>query len=232
MKRYELKKEYGPSGPAMVTVGPRAVGVLMQETHIKYELPHDSVPEFLVEGGFKNGLLRVSFSDDNTRLLNASPWEGRVLAKVKNFGGDDFLPTPKQDKSDGHTRDGRTYPRDFLKWGATIELTGPKEFVGMSAYCPFLYYDKKRGGFIPDESGTMVALAGKNRDIQRLELFLQATGVGELELPWSDNILPALLAAIKKKDREFAVHFKDGWPDTYEAIIQKVVERKPKAKKK
>lgn len=235
MKRYELKKEYGPSGAAMVTVGKKTVGVLMQETHVKYELPFDSVPEILQGGRFKNGLLRVAFSDDNTSIIGVSPWEGRVFAKVKDFGGQaGMLPTPKRDQSPGHNKQGQEYARDFLKFGANLDITGPDDMKGMTGYAPFIYYDKKRGGFAPDpETGTMVALVGKNRDVQKLDAFLQAVGLGELEMPWSDNILPALLALILKKDREFGVTFEKGWPVSYEAIPQesKSVKRRKAVQK-
>ena len=33
---------------------------------------------------------------------------------------------------------------------------------------------------------------GKSKDVQKLASFLDAVGVGDVDLPWSDNILPAL----------------------------------------
>lgn len=236
MKKYDLPKNYGPAGAAQVTVGKRSVGVLMRDSHIKYELPFDAVPEVLQDKAFKTGLLRVSFSEDNTKLLGVSPWEGKLLAKVKDFGGaPGTVPAPKQDKTDGHTtRNGITvsYPRDFLKFGVNIIITGPATMAGMTGYGPFVYFDKKRGGFAPDQDNpSMMALVGKNRDIQKLDAFLQAVGLGDLEMPWSDNLLPALLTLILKKDREFSVTYKEGWPDVYEAVIQ-AAKPKAAAKKK
>lgn len=219
MKRGVLKKKYGPSGQAQVTVGKRSVVVLMAETRVKYEFPLDSVPKELLNG-FTTGQLKVTLSDDGTRVVGVAPWNEKVIVRVKNFGTD-IIPVPKHSDKPGHRKDGTEFPQDYLYFNVNMEAISPTKYAGMNIFSTFRYFDEKGGGFAPDEDGSgITTLVGKNQNVQKLESFLQATGVAEVDFPWSDNILPALLAAIRKADREFAVTIQEGWPNSFEAIAQ------------
>jgi hypothetical protein len=233
MKHSDLKKSYGPQGQAQVTVGKRSVAVIMTDTHIKYEFPLESVPDSL-KHGFTTGVLKVSFSEDTSKILSACPWSDKVIAKVKNFGGNgaQVIPVPRLDEKPGHKKDGGTFPKSELWFGVNFDIVSPVKYLGMSGFGRLLYFNPKKGGFTQDEANPQLAtLSGKHRDVVLLDAFLNAVGIGQTDFAWSDNLLPAMLSAIQNADKEFAIVFKDGWPVEYEAIAQATTKKKPVRKK-
>lgn len=211
MKRGAVQRDYGPQGQAQVTVAKGTVRIRFSANNVVYEIPRANCPDYLTA----SGVYRVSLSEDTTSVVSVSPYNGDYLVKFVRFGSKNAVPVPRREQSPGRRRDGTMYPRDFLKFSATLEVTqGP--LAGAPIVSPFLYRDRSNG-FANDGEGELL-IAGDSRDVQKLVSFLTAAGVFEMRLPFSDNVLPALQEAILRRGDEFKVTITDGWPTSYEAV--------------
>lgn len=245
MKALSSPKERGPSGPAKVTVAGKRVTVTMldangQETFQTYSFPVEEMPHKVPTGKYF-----VSISTDGTKFYQVRPLSGMYICEVKGIGNSGnaargqapSLPIPKHVTGERQGPNG-PYPVDeqtFLVVASIVE--GP--FEGIEIPCPFLYFRKSKtgtggSGFVEDEEGN-VAVRGSGKAIEKLVSFLEATNLWDHEFHYSDNILPALEAALKKAG-SFVIILSKGWPDTYspspKKLTRKVAAKKTAKKKK
>ena len=92
----------------------------------------------------------------------------------------------------------------YLACVALLTLGG--EYKGM-VQPMFLYYK-----FAEYEGNLVVKGTGRSSDM--LQSFLEATGVWDQDIPFSDNVLPTLQKMILVESKAFGITIKDGWVDS------------------
>lgn len=226
--------ERGPMGPANVAIKGRTLAVVMldernNETNDRYAFTLDDLPK-----GAKppSGKYAVSVSADGQYLQGMRPLNGAVTVKVKHFAHKEGQPPQfKEDKGTRTNRKSQTYTVNDLKFTVIGRILS-EPYEELEVVLPILA-KRKLNGFVEDDEG-MLAIQGDSDAIRKTIMFMEATGVANTPIPFSDNPLPALEKAILNADREFLVVLQNGWPDSYAEIPQvKTKKSKPtKAKGK
>lgn len=224
MKRIASSRPKGDSGLATVALKNKrlVISFLDEDTGRTIglrDLDPDQLPDDIQ---LTNAKYFVSLDATNTELRGIRPWSGAVNAKVTGFlHRDDQPPIPKQGQPFGKRRDGTTYPKNELTFGARAVITDGI-FANMEIICHFVYaswYEdgNQKSGFSMDDEGN-VGLVGTGGDTEKLAAFLEANGVAEKVIPFSENVLPSYERAILKEGRTMLVVMNDGWPQTYSAL--------------
>lgn len=236
MKRITSNRPKGESGCATVQIKNKKVVVTFLDEDTGAVIKQRELPGGLPEGvNVTNAKYAVSLDSTNTELRGIRPWSGLVNVKTVDFvHKPNQPPLPKQGEPYGQTKDGRTYPKNEMKFTAIAKVVRGT-YANMEIICPFIYasyYEdgNQMAGFADDGDG-FTGLVGNNKDADKLHGYLEATGVADHLIPFSENVLPSYLADILEQDLEFAIVMADGWPQTYSALEAPRKKKKVAAKK-
>lgn len=225
MEYLPAERRRGPSGEAKVLFGKR-ITVTMKDTGLTREL---DVPDFLEGKKLPSGNYFVSLSADETKLYAVRPLNETVVVKFVRWAGrENQVPTPKYVTGVRERADGTKYPVDEMTCTAICVITrGP--LADIEIVVPFLY-SRKDSGFVEDKGNVSYRGGGKKGEM--MVSFLEATGVFQKTIPFSDNLLPILAKLILEEDREFMVVLRAGWPDSISVIPSHLMPSKAKSAKK
>lgn len=144
----------------------------------------------------KKGNWFVTLTSEGDGVLGLRPINAMTKAKFSHFvAGDDDIPVP-------FTKEGKF--GDYLAFIALLNLGG--EYKGMVQ--PFFLYYK-----FAEYDGNLV-IKGSGRSTDMLQGFLEACGVWDQDIPFSDNVLPTLQKMILVEGKVFGLTIKDGWVDS------------------
>jgi hypothetical protein len=225
----------GPRGLAQITV--RKNEVLVEFDNQRdypeaFEIARDNAPENIMTGHFN---VRLSKQEDKIDGITVSD-PGLYLVKVKNFIKRKDVPaTPKFVDRKG--------PFTSKKNGGTFYLEAHREFYvsltvqsgkfeGQEIFAGMWYM------FEEDElTGLAYVSDNNNRQANLLNDFLAATGNGDIEIEFSDNILPDLEEAVMENDRAFQVKLNEkGYIEEIselpEGVLPTIAKKKPAKKSK
>lgn len=217
----------GPSGQAKVVFNKRNVVVTMKDGGQQMTFDLDAI-QCPIPAKPLNGDYNVAVSYDLSKLYNVAPWSATALCKFKQFASPkDQPPIPKYPSDRvGRTKAGVTYDKNYLQFVAQLEIEEPSHFQGMVIPGVFRY------NFAADTNGNTGITNLRSKYTELLMSFLdRASGdVATLNLPFSDNILPALQRELQNRDRSFQVVIERGFAAAFSEPML-VAKRKPAAKK-
>jgi len=154
----------------------------------------------------KKGNWFVTLLSDGDGVMGLRPINAMGKAKFSHFvAGDDDIPVP-------FTKEGKF--GDYLAFIALLSLGG--EYKGMMQ--PFFLYYK-----FAEYDGNLV-IKGSGRSTDMLQGFLEACGVWDQDIPFSDNVLPTLQKMILVEGKVFGLTIKDGWVDSIMELPNQTIE--------
>lgn len=228
MQQGSVSRSYGPQGLAQVSVLKQVIRVMMSDNKQVFEFPKEAAPAYLAQGSFKAGPVLVKLSEKSDKIISAAPYEGSFVVKFKTFpAGKDQLPFPKRNQKPGRTKDGRTYPRDFLQF-FTVHEVQEGSYAGFEIFDIFLYFEKGKGFTPTVEPPGMTMLSGSGAAVQKVKDWLVAAGVWDYDIPYSENILPTLGNLFSKYGQAYKLTIDKGWPASYDTLPKGAIKKKGK----
>lgn len=202
-----VRKTTSIYGVAKVVVGESRIKVTLKSSPEsdtfdgkEYRFDKDDAPECIR----KSGTYLAAISGDEKTLYGLRPIRGTFKTKVKNIASrKDEPPAPK-------VKTGRYGP--YQTFTVNLVILDHDDYEGMEIPVQFNY-----SKFIEtDDELTSVEVGDKaGSPGERLLDFLEIAGVGDVQIPFSDNILPRLQKALLKAGVEFYTKLKDGWADSF-----------------
>lgn len=197
-------------GAAKVIVGESRIKVMLKSSPEaedfdgdQYKFDRDDIPDCIR----KSGTYMASISGDGKTLYGLRPLKGVFTVKVKNIASrKDEPPAPKE-------RTGKYGP--YLVFTVNLVIT-EGEYKGMEIPVQFNYKFVETD----DELTSIEIGTKKGNPGERLMDFLEIAGVGDVQIPYSDNVLPKVQKALLKAGVEFQVALKDGWADYFMEITE------------
>lgn len=227
MKVVSTPQRRGPAGPANVRITKTTVTVIMDEGGEQFQFP---VKETDLPKGITSGKWSVSISSDLSKLQGVRPIDGAFICRFKNLVAQKGQPPlPKRDQRPGTKRDGTTFPKDLLKFTAIVEVADG-QLIGVQIPVSLVYKNLLTNAGFTSGPENLVVIQGGGRDMQLLTEFLVETGAMDSELPFSDNILPALETIMKNRKKRFLMFLEKGWPTKFSSVpdLGKKVKRNGK----
>lgn len=175
----------------------------------KFKLDRDECPDNL-----KSGDYYVNLNADGDELVGVRPIMGMFRCKFKNMfvpEGED-IPQPQFHEGGPRTsKDGRKWNADdYYSYMPMMEIVeGDYKGWQIPVYLNYLFVDDGDGHI-------MIKGGGKKADMN--VSFLDATGVLEKEIKFSENVLPRLQKEILKEARIFLVYLKEGNVDAFATL--------------
>lgn len=238
--QFTQKKSFGQSGNADVTVRTKIVTIAFEDGEV-YEIARDVWDGLSEDRPRPSGEYNVLMSKDGNKVISLKPTAGTYVVRFSKFagGGQTGIPVPRIQRGGARQSSaGGTYMApDKMVFDALLEVDSPgHRFDGLNILCILTY------GFeqIPGTTFAGITMSGK-RDLERIESFFRAAGFDlDLDIPFSNNVLPWLEGKLKEADRAFMVTTNEkGFIDTIAELplsMQKAhpprKAAKPKAKKK
>ena len=230
MKYYKYTSNFGPSGLADVRILKSKIVVQMEEGSFELDPADNKLPTWA-----KSGKWFVGLSESKDKINTIRPVEGKFLWHFVKFAAAKDSPPVYDHKQATYTikKTGKPFSVDLLQFKAVLEVVdGPYE--GLQVTLPGLLYknldQRSRGaGFSVGDDGLTI-ITGGDKNVQDLLRFMSVTGAMEVDMPFSDNLLPALERIIQNKDRSFWASLVNGW--LVRDSLEEYVELKPKSKKK
>ena len=144
----------------------------------------------------KKGNWFVTLLAEGDGVMGLRPINAMCKGKFSHFvANEDDVPVPIE-------KEGKYGP--YLAFIALLNLGG--EYKGMVQ--PFFLYYK-----FSEYDGNLV-IKGSGRSTDMLQSFLEACGVWDQDIPFSDNVLPTLQKMILVENKVFGLTIKDGWVDS------------------
>lgn len=155
----------------------------------------DPAPQGMVRGHY-----RISLNSDLDDVSSATPWLGVMRCRFVRFfkRSNDQYPSPTSKTNEYGT---------YLQFSATLEVVDG-EFSGLE-FPVYLRYQ-----FAPDDDGSgniAVTPKGGKKSAKFLADFLDAIGLGEVPIKFSDNVLPEIERRAKKVAKTFKVATANGY---------------------
>ena len=149
----------------------------------------------------------VTLTAEGDKVLGLRPINAMCKGKFSHFvAGEDEIPVPIE-------REGKY--GNYLSFISLLNLGG--DYKGM-VQPMFLIYK------FANYDGSLV-IKGTGRASDMLQSFLEATGVWDQDIPFSDNVLPDLQKMILAESKVFGLTIKDGWVDS----IMELPDQEPDA---
>ena len=173
-----------------------------------------ATPSWLPQG-LKDEELRIRLNKEN-ELISATPWDATVTCKFyKFFAREGAVPAPEPKEATlVPGRGGERYPIDaHLEFSPISKIVSPPEFAGMtvSGYLWYMFGEKKGKAILKGSGGKQYNL---------LDGFMDATGLSEADIAYSDNILPACQRAMLMDGRTYRVKIENGYAKEYIPLKQ------------
>jgi len=214
-----IKRNYGPSGPANVRMLKGIVRIEFQDGD-----QVDVTPDQW-NSKYPAGKYFVGCNRERNKITFISPPPGSYIVKfgeVKH--ADKELPIPYIERGGPReSRDGKS------KWFADDEprfrvsmvvVDGPCDGLEITYWLPYIFTNAGNGECV---------LEGRKNQLKRMEEFLRAVGFDTLNdsIPYSDNVLPAFNNIIQKRNEMFSVTLGDkGYVDSIVRIPASLLPKK------
>jgi len=170
------------------------------------KVTEDSIPEYFPFKNMKvNGKTKVSatMNDKGDKILFANPANGEFEGHFNK------MPCPEGQQPAPETKPGKK-GKDYKQFAVLIEvdaMVGTKAlWKGCNYWKPFY------PNFGKDEDGNL-AVAGQGSGSDALYDLLEATGVNEHTIPFSENPLPEIQTIAQAENRKFKFIVTKGWID-------------------
>ena len=208
----KLKGGGGIYGPAQIRLTKKSVQVVFDdkkdedgaviEEGREFEIDRENAPKKLEAGHWS-----AAVSSKGDKLFSVRPLAGTFSAKFLKFAAaQDAKPAPEQEASSFRGDNGKViYGAPQLKFTAIIKVEGGYEYP---VKLPYRFSENDRGN-------CEITYKKLGTQINRLLDFLEYTGVKDMDIPFTDNILPALEEMIQDQDKSFTVVVKNGWIDSF-----------------
>lgn len=171
-----------------------------------------NIPDYFQFGKMKDNAkiqVKITLGEKNDDIGFISPANAEQTAKLLWFsGGEKEAPTPKAPKKPLNDW-GKPNPNTC---GATIEIT-KGAWKGCRLYVHLNYEFAK-----DEETGATVIYASKRGE--KLAEFLDAVGVSTENMPYTENLLPAIQKDAQQLALEFQVFIEKGWVNRFYSQVQ------------
>ena len=213
MKRVKGEaEEKGVRGLASATkIGDDKLRVVFEDNKGTFLLTvgEDTLPEYFPFSKMrKEGTINISatMNKEGTKILFANPASGEYEARFNK------MVAPEGQEPVAETKPG-TKGKPYKQFAVLIEIVGVKKSDGItSTWKGANLYKPLYPNFAPDEDGNL-AISGGGSGSDTLYDFLEATGVSNHNIPFSDNPLPEIQRIAQKENRTFKVILQKGWID-------------------
>lgn len=189
------KKTKGEFGIAKVTMVNGNVKVEMKSTDSVYTIKKEDVPEYFPYKDKAVLMAHVTMTQDGQQMLYATPARGDYAAKFICIGKEGEPPVARTNQ----------YGQSF---GVIVEIKN-NAWAGARAIKWFNLQEYKEGYstycvFGKDENGN-VKIDGWGKPYEELTEFVTATGLENVDIPYSENPLPAIQKAILEIGKDFLI---------------------------
>ena len=223
---FEQTFEYGPSGLGDVRFNKTEAGAvtgvkIVASDGTVYPIAPENVDSNVVQESFPGAHFSLSF--DESKLLSVRPFSGMFPVRMKEFRrrGEEQLLEPYLKRGGMKSKilpSGKVskYPvPDQLRFTAILDIfAGPKKGYSYIYWLPYIF-----------ERGTKNEAKAKSKSagaLQRLGTFMKLAGYDvddeNLQIPYSDNVLPYLETTLLSTDGRFMAIVENGWPVRLEPI--------------
>src|SRR3990167_3791840 len=200
----------GEKGLAQVSIGKGRVEVVF-ENEKRFKISTDSVPEFMLGEKFPtSGKFWVKLGRDNDEIQSISPVEGNYQIKFFKFSArKDEDPVPQKQKSSYND----SYYFTFMPIHRITR--GTLKGCEIAVFLPYRF---------AEVDGGEVVLVGSDKDnataVHRLEQWIEATGLVDKRIKYTDNLLPKFQKLALELDKEFNVSLRNGKVEYFAPIPQ------------
>ena len=148
----------------------------------------------------------VTLMADDEEILGLRPVNAMCKGKFSNFvAGEDDIPAPGEYEG----KFGK-----YLAFTALLNLGG--EYKGM-VQSMFLAYKFA-------EYDGITVIKGSGRWVDNLQAFLEAGGIWDQDIPFSDNVLPTIQKMLLVESKVFGLAIKDGFVDSIMELPDQAAE--------
>lgn len=192
-----------PKGIAQITVGEKKCRIEFEDGSINKKFLLEDLPDY--PRNLKTGRYFVTLDKEKSEVTRIGPANLRGLRVrcvdfVRPEEGAD--PEPKE-----YTGKNKKSGKEFSYRAFTVLLEVQKgDFKGcvIPSFISYLFTD--------DGTGTAAFADTSSKYLEYLQEFCEATGITEEEMPYEENLLPAMLARVLQYKREFEIDVKNGYP--------------------
>jgi len=194
----ESPKQKGLKGIGVIKLTKNMIKIAMEDSEEIFEVEYKNAPD-----NVKAGRWHLSLSADGTRLYGFTPINGAYKMRFKKMAAPDGqLPAPSHVT---YTWEGKEIEYDAFT--IIMEIVEGKD-IGLQVPM-FLRYN------FEETDGVVAISHKKSKYTTQLLTVLDSTGVFEKgEMQYSENILPALEARMRDKNKLLMVIMKNGYPDS------------------
>lgn len=189
----------------------------------EYQIAKDKAPDNVLAGHWQ-----VAINSKGDQLFSIRPIAGTFRAKfLKLAAAKDSAPAPVQeetkyrDDTTGEVRVGKPQ----LVFTAIIQVDEEYEFP---VKFPYRFEENEQGN-------AFIAYRKMGKRIEALIDFMTVAGVMDKDLPYTENVLPALEELLNDADETFLVTVNKGWIDAFSPPLtpskKKATKAKPSKKK-
>lgn len=226
METRKVKGGGGIYGPAEIRLTKKSVQVVFDdkkdedgnviEEGREFSIDRENAPKKIEAGHWS-----AAVSSRGDKLFSVRPLAGTFSAKFLKFAAaQDAKPAPEQAASTFKDENGKVkYNAPQLVFTAIIQVAGNYEYP---VRLPYRFSENDRGN-------CEITYKKLGNQINRLLDFLEYTGVKDMDIPFTNNILPALEEMITDQNKSFTVVVKNGWIDSFSpplATKKKVSKKK------
>jgi len=148
----------------------------------------------------KKTSVKVTMNEGGDKVLFISPGSGTFPVKFMKFPSPEGVPPAPE------TFEGKKGKKSYRAFGAMFEIQKPSPWAGTGLWARFY------PNFGKDEGG-LLAIAGEGSGSDSLANLLEATGVANHEIQFSENPLPEIQEIAQKEATTFDVVIQKGWID-------------------
>lgn len=212
MKYLPTEPNFGPSGPATVNIVGKTLQIIFDQGNEVVNLPTDVLPP---EVDLKHLPLKRKYSvlidGTRTKLNGFHPNDGSYTCEFLEFKKKPGQP-PMHDFPRNRVGQGPNgpYAKDWQEFTAILRIV-EEPFTGLLVSVKLRYY------FGIDEETQQAVIKGEGKHSQFLGRFIEvACGDFEkVQIPFSDNILPALERLLQAAHRPFLIVMSKGFVDSF-----------------
>lgn len=193
-------KQYGKSGKASVSARKDNIQVSFEDG-VVFHVAKEDAPDYLQSGEYF-----VTMDIDNVAIRSVRLPRGSYFAKFSKFThkeGDPptYREVPFQPRKANMQWDTPAH----LEFTAIFKIVDNKKFENYEAIYSMWYV-------FADYDGTGEITCVQGRGVKRVEGFLDAVGVDMMkdDIPYSENVLPALQEMIWEKDKKVVLIINEG----------------------
>lgn len=238
MRQGPNPKQQGPGGVAQMRMVGKNYHIRLKETNEEFSIEPENteLPKTFKLSPQTEYFVKIS--NDGNKLYSLWPANETVILRyLRPAAKEGTIPIPKHFQGMRQNKEGNWYNVDEMTFTLLAEILDPAEDAGLTVPLSFLYSTRNKNGqvsgLVDDGTGNvMVRGADKNNRLQNLISFFESAGIWDMDIPFSDNMIPTFDAFLREHGRPFSVRLRNGWADSYSPVPKVLLDAMFKTTKK